>query len=160
MDESCLGCTGIDEPGYGLAYLFCSRISFTKVGKRFLKAQRRLKMKKTFDLFIGIGIAILATTLLIAAVQTWGTTQFLTGTLLSIEPLFGMDMSVWAVVLTLGSVLLLILWLTLAFSFLALVSGLCISCAFIMLFAGFSIFWPLLLLILAAWGVAQASQAD
>jgi len=117
-------------------------------------------MKQILDLFIGIGIAILATALLIAAVQTWGTTQFLTGTLLSVEPIFWMDMSVWAVVLTLGSVLLIILWLTLAFSFLALVSGLCISCAFIMIFAGFSLFWPVLLLILAAWGVGQASQAD
>ncbi len=117
-------------------------------------------MKKFLDLFIGIGIAILATTLLIAAVQTWGTTQFLTGTLLSVEPLFWMDMSVWAVVLTLGIVLLLILWLTIAFSFLALVSGLCITCALIMIFAGFSLFWPVLLLILAGWGVGQASQAD
>gem|GEM_PF-3063403 len=125
-----------------------------------MKTQRRLKIRKVLDLFIGIGIAILATSLLIAAVQTWGTTQFLTGTLLSVEPLFWMDMSVWAVVLISVIVLLLSIWLTIALSFLALVSGLCISCALIMIFAGFSLFWPVLLLILAGWGVSQASQAD
>ncbi|WP_299790905.1 hypothetical protein [uncultured Shewanella sp.] len=117
-------------------------------------------MKKILDLFIGIGIAILASALLIAAVQTWGTTQFLTGTLLSIEPIFSMEMNVWLVLLSSVVVLILLFWLTLAFSFLALVSGLCITCAFIMVFAGFSLFWPVLLLILAAWGVGQASQAD
>ncbi|MEC4740514.1 hypothetical protein HWQ48_24760 [Shewanella sp. E94] len=112
------------------------------------------------NLFVGFSIVILAVSILIAAVQTWGTAQLFTGAVLSSEPVFWMSENVWNIVVTGVVLLLVILWLTLAFSFIALVSSLCITAALIMIFAGFSLLWPVLLLLIATWGVSQASQID
>ncbi|MEC4728580.1 hypothetical protein HWQ46_23960 [Shewanella sp. D64] len=122
--------------------------------------KRKFAKKRVLNLFVGFSIVILAVSILIAAVQTWGTAQLFTGAVLSSEPVFWMSENVWNIVVTGVVLLLVILWLTLAFSFIALVSSLCITAALIMIFAGFSLLWPVLLLLIATWGVSQASQID
>ncbi len=125
-----------------------------------VKLKRKLTMKRVLDLLIGFSIVILAVSILIAAVQTWGTAQFFTGAVLSSEPVFWMSERVWSIAFTGVVLMVTVLWLVLAFSFIALISALCITAALIMIFAGFSLFWPVLLLLLATWGVSQASEID
>ncbi|MBL4813885.1 MAG: hypothetical protein JKY74_00185 [Shewanella sp.] len=97
---------------------------------------------------------------LVMALETWGVSEFVSGKFLNVEPLFWMDVSLWSVVVTSVMLLVILLWLTVAFSVLALVSALCILGALIMVFSGFSLLWPVLLLLLAAWGVGKSSQFD
>ncbi|MBE7214059.1 hypothetical protein IGW68_02675 [Shewanella benthica] len=97
---------------------------------------------------------------LVMTLETWGVSEFVSGKFFNVEPLFWMDVSLWSVVVTSVMLLVILLWLTVAFSVLALVSALCILGALIMVFSGFSLLWPVLLLLLAAWGVGKSSQFD
>lgn len=125
-----------------------------------MKLKRSITMKRILDLLIGFSIVILAVSILIAAVQTWGTAELFTGVVLGAEPVFWMGFSVWSLLFAGVILLIVLLWLTLAFSVIALVSALCIAAALVMIFTGFSLLWPVLLLLLATWGVSQASQID
>ncbi|MPY25196.1 hypothetical protein FM037_03500 [Shewanella psychropiezotolerans] len=97
---------------------------------------------------------------LVMALEIWGVSEFVSRKFLNVEPLFWMDVSLWSVLVTSVMLLVILLWLTVAFSVLALVSALCILAALIMVVSGFSLLWPVLLLLLAAWGVGKSSQFD
>ena len=78
----------------------------------------------------------------------------------SLESFQWIDIGLWGIVLTGVVSFMMLLWITLAFSFVAVVSAMCVLFAMLMMFTGFSPLWSLLLLLLAAWGVGQASQLD
>ena len=118
------------------------------------------KASRSLAILLGLSTAILVIAALVMAVETWGVSEFVSGKFLNVEPLFWMDVSLWSVVVTSVMLLVILLWLTVAFSVLALVSALCILAALIMVVSGFSLLWPVLLLLLAAWGVGKSSQFD
>ncbi|BAJ00428.1 hypothetical protein SVI_0457 [Shewanella violacea DSS12] len=97
---------------------------------------------------------------LVMALDSWGISEFFSGSFLNIDPLFWIDVSLCSVVIISVMLVVILFWLTVAFSILALVSGLCIVAALVMGFSGFSLLWPLMLLLLAAWGLGKSSQCD
>jgi len=74
--------------------------------------------------------------------------------------LLWLDDGIWTLLLTGLTALLLLLWICAAFSLMALVVVICSGAAMVMLLSDFSLLWPLLLLVLAAWGVGKTLQAD
>ncbi|OEG74992.1 hypothetical protein [Shewanella colwelliana] len=79
---------------------------------------------------------------------------------ISLESLQWMDIGLWATALTCAVLFSILVWVTLAFSVIAVVASVCVLIAIIMMFLGFSLIWPILLLLIAAWGIGQASQLD
>ncbi|MFQ6371629.1 hypothetical protein [Shewanella sp. YIC-542] len=71
-----------------------------------------------------------------------------------------LDDGLWQVLLAGFTLMLLAVWMMVAFSVMALVVVLCGGAAMAMLLSGFSLLWPLLLLMLAAWGIGKTLQAD
>ena len=118
------------------------------------------RMGRALDIFLGVSTTILVITLLIIAMQTWGTSQFFTDIFLNVEPVFWMDVSLWSLVVTSVMLLIILFWLTMVFSFIAFTSATCIIAALTLIFSGFSLLWPVLLLLVAAWGIGKASQLD
>ena len=118
------------------------------------------KASRALDIFLGLSTVILVIAALVMALEVWGVSEIFTRNFLNVEPLFWMDVSLWSIVVTSVMLLVILLWLTVVFSALALVSALCIVAALIMVFSGFSLLWPVLLLLLAAWGVGKSSQFD
>ncbi|AQS40181.1 hypothetical protein Sps_05112 [Shewanella psychrophila] len=118
------------------------------------------KTSRALDIFLGLSTTILVMTILVMALETWGTSEFFTRIFLNVEPLFWMDVSLWSLVVTSVVLFIILFWLTVAFSVLALASAICIVAALIMVFSGFSLLWPVLLLFLAAWGIGKSSQFD
>ncbi|MCL1074811.1 hypothetical protein [Shewanella dokdonensis] len=74
--------------------------------------------------------------------------------------LLWLDDGIWTLLLVGLTALLLLLWIFAAFSLMALVVVICSGVAIVMLLSGFSLLWPLLLLVLAAWGVGKTLQTD
>ncbi|MCZ4337593.1 hypothetical protein [Shewanella colwelliana] len=79
---------------------------------------------------------------------------------ISLESLQWIDIGLWATALTCAVLFSILVWVTLAFSVIAIVASVCVLIAIIMMFFGFSLIWPILLLLIAAWGIGQASQLD
>lgn len=79
---------------------------------------------------------------------------------ISLESLQWIDIGLWATALTCAVLFSILVWVTLAFSVIAVVASVCVLIAIIMMFLGFSLIWPILLLLIAAWGIGQASQLD
>lgn len=79
---------------------------------------------------------------------------------ISLESLQWIDIGLWATALTCAVLFSILVWVTLAFSVIAIVASVCVLIAIIMMFLGFSLIWPILLLLIAAWGIGQASQLD
>lgn len=125
-----------------------------------MATQKASRKNRALDIFIALSCAILGGTLLVVAMQTWGTSQFFTDMFLSVEPLFWMDVSLWSLVVTSTLLLIILFWFTVAFSVLAITSAVCIFAALMLIFSGFSLLWPVLLLLVAAWGIGRASQLD
>ncbi|CAM3421762.1 hypothetical protein [Shewanella violacea] len=134
------------------SYVNRSLVTKGRVNKR--KASRAL------DIFLGLGSVILVIAALVMALDSWGISEFFSGSFLNIDPLFWIDVSLCSVVIISVMLVVILFWLTVAFSILALVSGLCIVAALVMGFSGFSLLWPLMLLLLAAWGLGKSSQCD
>ncbi|ASJ95558.1 hypothetical protein [Shewanella marisflavi] len=116
----------------------------------------RTVLHKALDIFLVLGvITFVAATILILGHYFEVSWFYIT-----LESPQWIDIGLWSSALVSALLLILLLWLTLAFSFIALVSSFCVLSAIAMMFAGFSLFWPLLLLLLAAWGVGLASRVD
>lgn len=79
---------------------------------------------------------------------------------ISLESLQWIDIGLWATALTCAVLFSILVWVTLAFSVIAVVASVCVLIAIIMMFLGFSLIWPILLLLIAGWGIGQASQLD
>lgn len=116
----------------------------------------RNRLNRAADIAIGLGIVILLALMLLMCSWYMDSAWFY----VSLESFQWMDLDLWSLVLTSLVSLMTLLWLILAFSFVAVVSAMCVLIAMVMMFAGFSLLWPLVLLLLAAWGVGQASQLD
>ncbi len=133
------------------------------MGNESLKTQiekKRDRFDRVLNTFIGCSVIALILALIVTAFQTWGKTHLFTEAMLSMEPAFWMDISLWVLAVTCIILLIILLWLTVAFSLIALVVALSIGASLIMIFSGVSLLWPVLLLIVAAWGIGQASQFD
>ncbi|WP_083700420.1 hypothetical protein [Shewanella sp. UCD-KL12] len=128
--------------------------------KKQIEQQRQSRLSRTLNTFIAFSVFALILALTVTAFQTWGKPHFFTEAMLSLEPALWIDIGLWALAVTSIILLIILLWLTLAFSVIALVVALSIGAALIMIFSGASLLWPILLLILAAWGIGQASQFD
>jgi hypothetical protein len=105
-----------------------------------------------------VGLALLGGLALIVtmAFELWMAPDLL----LMLESLQWGGLGLWTIALLSAITLLVLLWLTMAFSLLALICALCVGAALTMILSGFSLVWPLLLLLLAAWGVGRVSQLD
>lgn len=114
------------------------------------------RLSNILETIIGFGVVILLILMLLLLSQYMDGAWFY----VSLESFQWIDIGLWGIVLTSVVLLMMLLWITLAFSFVAVVSAMCVLSAMVMMFAGFSLFWPLILLLLAAWGVGQASQLD
>lgn len=117
---------------------------------------KRTLINKFGNTFLGAALLLLTIALLIASVEYWSLPTLYLG----IESLYLHDLSIWSIAMTSGVLLVVLIWVTLAFSLVALISALCVCAALVMMFAGFSLIWPVALLVLAAWGVGKASQVD
>ncbi len=113
-------------------------------------------MNKFGNGFLTILLLLIAVALLFATVEYWQLPTLYLG----VESLYIQDLSLWSIAMTSGVLLIVLIWVTLAFSLVALISAVCVCVALVMMFAGFSLIWPVALLILAAWGVGKASQVD
>ncbi len=114
------------------------------------------KLRKVLNSFLLLFTLCLAIFLSIFAVRFWGSPHILVGA----ESLYWMDMGVWSIALTAVLGVIVLVWLTVAFSFLAFVSAISIFLALVLIFTGFSVIWPLMLFLVAIWGMARASQFD
>ncbi|TVP15627.1 hypothetical protein [Shewanella sp. KCT] len=116
----------------------------------------RTNLQKALDILLALGVILIVAVALMMLGHYFEARWFY----ISLESPQWIDIGLWSTALVSALLLILLLWLTLAFSFVALVSSVCVLSAIAMLFAGFSLFWPILLLLLAAWGVGQASRVD
>ncbi|MCG9722407.1 hypothetical protein [Shewanella sp. Isolate7] len=114
------------------------------------------KVQKALDILLALGVVLFVAAVLLTLGHYFEARWFY----ISLESPQWIDIGLWSTALVSALLLILLLWLTLAFSFIALVSSFCVLSAIAMLFAGFSLFWPIILLLLAAWGVGQASRVD
>ena len=114
------------------------------------------RLKRIFELSVSLVLLVCAAVVCVAFFEVWVAPDVI----LALESFHWMGQSVWTIAFLSAIALLVILWLTVAFSVLALVSAMCVATALILIFSGFSLIWPLLLLLLAAWGVGRASQID
>ena len=114
------------------------------------------KLNKALNVLLLICAICSAIFVTIFAVKFWGAPHILVGA----ESLYWMDMGIWSLALTALVGIVVLIWLTVAFSFLAFASALSIFVALVLIFTGFSVIWPLLLFLLAVWGMARASQFD
>lgn len=114
------------------------------------------QLYRVLNSVIGLGIVILLALMLFVFSQYIDDGWFY----VSVESFQWIDISLWGIAVTSVVLLTMLFWLTLAFSFVAVVSAICVLSAMVMMFSGFSLVWPLILLLLAAWGVGQASHLD
>ncbi|QYK00984.1 hypothetical protein [Shewanella psychrotolerans] len=114
------------------------------------------RLSNILETVIGLGVVISLIMMLLML------SQYMDGgwIYVSLESFQGIDIGLWRIVLTGVVSFMMLLWITLAFSFVAVVSAMCVLFAMIMMVTGFSPLWPLLLLLLAAWGIGKASQLD
>ncbi|QUN05411.1 hypothetical protein KDN34_14615 [Shewanella yunxiaonensis] len=73
---------------------------------------------------------------------------------------FWLDDGIWSLLLAGLTGLMMLLWVTAAFSMMALVVVACSGAAIVMLLSGFSLLWPVLLLFLVIWGVGKTLQNE
>lgn len=114
------------------------------------------KLRKALNSFLLLSAICLAVFLSIFAVRFWGSPHILVGA----ESLYWMDMGIWSLALAALVGVIVLIWLTVAFSFLAFVSALSIFLALMLILSGFSVIWPLMLFLVAVWGMARASRFD
>lgn len=74
------------------------------------------------------------------------------------SPLMVVDENAWGMSIAAVTVLLLLVWLTVMFSLLAVATLVCAAAALVMLLSGVSLLWPVLLMLLALWGFNRALQ--
>ncbi|QSX34304.1 hypothetical protein JYB87_03365 [Shewanella avicenniae] len=74
------------------------------------------------------------------------------------SPLMWFDESLWSMSLAAMTVLLLLCWVTAAFSLMALATLSCSLMALVLLLSGASLLWPIMLILLAVWGFNRALQ--
>ncbi|WP_417761740.1 hypothetical protein [Shewanella sp.] len=74
------------------------------------------------------------------------------------SPLMVVDENSWGLGIGAVTVLLLLAWLAVVFSVLAVATLICATMALVMLLSGVSLFWPVLLILLALWGFNRAIQ--
>lgn len=114
------------------------------------------KLNKALNILLLICAICSAIFICIFAVKFWGAPHILVGA----ESLYWMDMGIWSLALTALVGVIVLVWLTVAFSLLAFASALSLLVALALILTGFSVIWPLLLFIFAVWGMARASQFD
>lgn len=114
------------------------------------------RFQHVIQISVGLLLVCLVAFAAIAFIEFWVAPDVI----LTLDSFQWMGLSMWTLVFVSAIAFLMLFWLTIAFSLLALISAICVGAALTMIFSGFSLVWPILLLLLAAWGVSRASQFD